>query len=141
MHYEQVPRFRRSRLDVAAATGWSEPVCRAGLSPAEVQRLSRRTVSTASLSHWSSLLRRGLHHDQELWRHLIDQPDAIVRRKELEPLSVHANRVHFEDSWLAVSLSDTLRGSFVRRQVHLLARLRLQPFAKIEATNRVAVPW
>jgi hypothetical protein len=40
-----------------------------------------------------------------------------------------------------VSLSDTLRGSFVRRQVHLLARLRLQPFAKIEATNRVAVPW
>jgi hypothetical protein len=36
-----------SKLDVAAsATGWSEPVCGEGPAPAEVQRLSRRTVTS-----------------------------------------------------------------------------------------------
>jgi hypothetical protein len=44
-HYERAPCFRRSKLDVAAATGWSEPFSGAGVQPAKLQRLSRRTFS------------------------------------------------------------------------------------------------
>ena len=46
MHSERAPRFKRSKLDAAAATGWSEPVSGRELHPPKSSAFSHGDVTT-----------------------------------------------------------------------------------------------
>src|SRR5216683_611581 len=65
------------------------------------------------------------HWRQELGRHKIDQPHAVVGAIEHEALPVHAKGIDREDDRLAMSLTDALRRGFVEGQMHLLSLLWL----------------
>jgi hypothetical protein len=65
---------------------------------------------------------------QELWRHLIGQPYAVVGQEELETLCVHVKGLDLEDDRLAMTLTNALRSGFIDGQMYVLPILRPQPF-------------
>ena len=70
--------------------------------------------------------RHDLEERQELHRHVIDEPDAVVRTVERAPGGMHAERFDLEDHRLPVALPNAVCCGGVHGQVHLLTRSRLQ---------------
>jgi len=111
-----------------AAPGRGDDVQNCSRRPVFQQILTARTPCHTKVLVLSTHLGAVLHRvpgsegvrRQELWRHMVDQPHPVVGKMKAEALPVHAKGIDPEDEWLAVTLTDALRGRRVDGQMHLL---------------------
>ncbi len=75
---------------------------------------------------------------QILRRHVVDQPDAVLRAAEEVSGLVHGRRVDGEDDRAAVPRTDPPRGLGVGREVHVMARHAEQALPRDAVRGAVA---